>query len=62
MDDSKLDELVARGGRTAEEWAALTPSQRLQAALDAHTAASETPPAKVGEAAREIYRERHPDA
>lgn len=60
--ESELDNLVARGGRTPEEWAALTPSQRLQATLNAHTATSETPPPELSEAVRELYQDRRPDA
>lgn len=58
MDETELDELVARGGRTPDEWAALTPEQRLLAAVDAQAAAGEVPPAEVGERVREMYLDR----
>ncbi|MFC4006670.1 hypothetical protein ACFOY2_05525 [Nonomuraea purpurea] len=58
MDEADLDELVERGGRTDEEWAALTPEERLQARLDARIAASEPVPPEVRERVRQMYRER----
>jgi hypothetical protein len=54
MDDDALDELVERGGRTPEEWATLTPNQRLLVALEAQAAIREEMPAWMWHRAREV--------
>ncbi|MFI6296891.1 hypothetical protein ACIBEJ_35240 [Nonomuraea sp. NPDC050790] len=43
-------------GHTAEEWALLSPEQRLSALMDVSAAEDDPPPAHVAERARDAYK------